>query len=167
MPESALDVAKVQSPFSVHHESITLQAERRTEFIDITDRVIGAVVDSGIQFGWVNIQTRHTTTAIVVNESEPLLLDDAEALLERLAAANADYRHNDMSIRTVNLVPDESPNGHSHCRAMLLGASETVNVVGGTLNLGKWQRIFLVELDGVRRREISLMIMGSSMEGCV
>ena len=165
MPESALDVAKVQSPFSVHHESITLQAERRTEFIDITDRVIGAVADSGIQFGWVNIQTRHTTTAIVVNESEPLLLDDAEALLERLAAADADYSHNDMSIRTVNLGPDESPNGHSHCRAMLLGASETVNVVGGTLNLGKWQRIFLVELDGVRRREISLMIIGSSMEG--
>jgi len=39
----------------------------------------------GIELGFVNIQTLHTTTAIVVNEGEPLLLSDFAALLEEAA----------------------------------------------------------------------------------
>ncbi len=165
MAEALLDIAKAQSTFTVHHDSFTVHPERSPEFIDITDRVIEAVLDSRIRMGWVNVQTRHTTTAIVVNENEPLLLRDAEVLLEGLAPTNGKYSHNDMAIRTVNMGPDESPNGHSHCRAMVLGASETVNVVGGALDLGRWQRIFLVELDGKRPREVSVMIIGSCLDG--
>ena len=47
---------------------------------------------------------------------------------------------------------DESPNGHSHCMQLMLGASESVPVQDGELQLGTWQRIFLVELDGPRPR---------------
>jgi thiamine phosphate synthase YjbQ (UPF0047 family) len=43
---------------------------------------------------------------------------------------------------------------------MLMGSSETVNILEGMLQLGRWQRIFLVELDGEREREVSVMIMG-------
>ena len=57
-------------------------------------------------------------------------------------------------------IPNEPENGHAHCRHLLLGASETVPVVDGRLHLGTWQRVFLVELDGPRRREVVVQVMG-------
>jgi thiamine phosphate synthase YjbQ (UPF0047 family) len=58
-------------------------------------------------------------------------------------------RDDDFSRRTVNLMPGERRNGHAHCRAALLRTSESVPVAGGVLTLGRWQRVFLVEFDGV------------------
>lgn len=146
----------------VHHETVELETEGGVQFIDITDQINEIVNDSGILNGWVNIQTQHTTTAIIVNEHEPLLLEDMKDLLERFAPQQHDYRHNDFNIRTVNMQPDEQPNGHSHCRALFLRASETLNIVEGKLNLGRWQRIFFIELDCPRLRNISVMVMGQS-----
>ena len=60
----------------------------------------------------------------------------------------------------MNLTPDERRNGHAHCRALLLGPSACLNVVDGRLQLGRWQRVFLVELDGPRAREISVLMLG-------
>ncbi len=68
-------------------------------------------------------------------------------VLHQLIPQNHKYHHDDFTIRTVNLTPEEQPNGHSHCRALLLRTSETVHLVDGILQLGPWQRIFLVELD--------------------
>jgi secondary thiamine-phosphate synthase enzyme len=65
-----------------------------------------------------------------------------------------------MASRTVNLAPDERANGHAHCRALLLGPTALLNVADGRLQLGRWQRVFLVELDGPRRREISVQVLG-------
>ena len=146
----------------VHHETVELETEGGVQFIDITDQIAEIVNDSGILNGWVNIQTQHTTTAIIVNEHEPLLLEDMKELLERFAPQQHDYRHNDFNIRTVNMQPDEQPNGHSHCRALFLRASETLNIVEGKLNLGRWQRIFFIELDCPRLRNVSVMVMGQS-----
>ena len=64
--------------------------------------------------------------------------------------------------RTVNLTDDERPNGHAHCRALLLPPSVCLNVAGGRLLLGRWQRVFLVELDGPREREISVLVFGEA-----
>lgn len=146
----------------VHHETLQLETTSGVQFIDITDQIAEIVTASGILNGWVNIQTQHTTTAIIINEHEPLLLEDMRDLLERFAPQEHAYRHNDFSIRTVNMQPDEQPNGHSHCRALFLRASETVNVLNGKMNMGKWQRLFFVELDCPRQRNISVMIMGQS-----
>ena len=146
----------------VHHETVELETEGGVQFIDITDQIAEIVNDSGILDGWVNIQTQHTTTAIIVNEHEPLLLEDMKDLLERFAPQQHAYRHNDFNVRTVNMQPDEQPNGHSHCRALFLRASETLNVVEGKLNLGRWQRIFFIELDCPRLRSVSVMVMGQS-----
>ena len=99
-------------------------------------------------------------TAIVANENEPLLLDDFAALLEHTAPRGAAYRHDDAGVRTVNVTADERVNGHAHCRALLLASSACLNVIEGTLQLGAWQRVFLVELDGPRDREISVVILG-------
>lgn len=143
-----------------HHARIPVATDRAIEFIDLTDRIEALATESGIHTGLVNIQSLHTTTAIVVNEHEPLLLDDFDALLGRTAPCDATYRHDDMDVRTVNLAPGERPNGHAHCRALLLPTSVMLNVAEGRLQLGRWQRIFLVELDGPRDREVSVLVLG-------
>ena len=132
------------------------------EFIDLTDRIEAVTAAAGVHTGLVNVQSLHTTTAIVVNEHEPLLLADFAALLDSVAPAAASYRHDDTTIRTVNLAPGERPNGHAHCRALLLPASATLNLADGRLQLGRWQRLFLVELDGPRLRDVSVLVMGEA-----
>lgn len=142
------------------HSRIRVETRRSTEFIDLTDRIEADVSDTGIREGLVNVHTLHTTTAILVNEHEPLLLADFAQLLDRTAPQHALYRHDDMAARSVNLAPGERPNGHAHCRALLLGSSALLNLAGGRLQLGRWQRVFLVELDGPRPREVSVQVLG-------
>lgn len=144
------------------HELIRLTTERPMQFVDLTDRIEALAVTAGIHTGLVNVQSRHTTTAVVVNEHEPLLLWDFAALLTRTAPKDATYRHDDMEVRTVNLAPGERPNGHAHCQALVLPTSAALNVAGGRLQLGQWQRVFLVELDGPRLREVSVVMMGEA-----
>jgi len=142
------------------HTRVRITTERSTEFIDLTDRLESLVLESGIHSGLVNLQTLHTTTAIAVNEAEPLLMADFANLLERAAPRGAAYRHDEMTVRTVNVTPDERINGHAHCQALLLGPSACLNVIGGRLVLGRWQRVFMAELDGPRAREVSVLILG-------
>jgi len=130
------------------------------ELIDLTDELRAFVGRSGLREGWVGVQVLHTTAALALNENEPLLQEDLRALLERLAPRGAGYEHDDFSRRR-DLEEEERPNGHAHAKALLLRASETVHVVGGTPRLGRYQRLFLVELDGPREREVSLMALGA------
>jgi secondary thiamine-phosphate synthase enzyme len=144
------------------HTRLRVETRHPTEFVDLTERIEAGARASGIRDGLVSVHTLHTTTAIVVNEHEPLLLADFTALLARLAPEDAPYRHDDMTSRTVNLAPGERANGHAHCRALLLPSSAVINLVEGRLQIGRWQRIFLVELDGPRLREISLQVIGEA-----
>ena len=139
---------------------IGLDTTKSPEFIDITDRVKRIVQDSQVRDGFVVVYSKHTTAAIKINENEPLLLKDMEEFLEGIAPRNGDYRHNDFSIRTVNMTDDECPNGHAHCQHLLLGTSENIPIVGGELQFGRWQRIFLIELDMPRSREVLVQIIG-------
>ena len=141
--------------------SIHLTTTQTTEFLDLTDRLQRLVTDAGLRFGILNVQTLHTTTAVVVNEHEPRLLTDFQALLETAAPNGRRYEH-DAPARTVNLTAAERPNGHAHCRALLLPPSACLNVTGGRLLLGRWQRVFFVELDGPRERDVSILIFGEA-----
>lgn len=142
------------------HTRIRIATRQRTEFIDLTEQVEAFLADAGMEAGLVSIQSLHTTTAIVINEHEPLLLADFGTLLDRTAPAGAFYRHDDASVRTINLFPGERRNGHAHCRALLLPASVCLNVADCRLQLGRWQRVFLAELDGPQTREISVLLVG-------
>ena len=142
------------------HSRIRVETEREMAFIDLTDRIEALATEAGIHAGIINIQSLHTTTAIVVNEHEPLLLADFAGLLSRAAPRDAHYRHDDVAVRTVNLAPGERSNGHAHCHALLLGSSASLNFAAGRLQLGRWQRVFLVELDGPRVREVSGLVLG-------
>jgi len=143
-----------------HHKLIHLKTAECLQFIDLTDLVAEIVEESGIQNGLVNVQTKHTTAAIIVNENEPLLLEDMKKILEAVAPQEREYRHNDFDIRTVNMTQQENGNGHSHCKAIFLRTSETLNILNGEIQLGRWQRIFLVELDRARERTVSVMVLG-------
>lgn len=153
---------KATTDFKLCHDHVELQTRQRVQFIDLTELVLERVRRSGVRHGMVNVQTKHTTTGIVVNENEHHLLRDFEEQLESWAPRDVAYRHNDLEARRFSLIdPEEQPNGDSHARALLLGASETLNIVDGAIDLGRWQRVFLVELDGGRSRTVSLLIMGT------
>jgi secondary thiamine-phosphate synthase enzyme len=155
-PPATLVTQIVQLTFRTH-DSIGFQ--------DITEDVADVVRSAGIRDGQVTVFSRHTTAAIRIQEDESLLLQDLVGFLERLAPRDLPYGHNDFRIRTEHMHADESPNGHSHCLQLLLGTSETIPVVDGELQLGTWQRIFLVELDGPRhRREVLVQALGSAAE---
>jgi len=144
----------------LHRRVIRREATRAPEFVDITDEIAAAVDASGIHEGTVTVFSRHTTAAVKINENEPLLLEDMARFLARIAPRDDDYRHNDFTIRTANMTEDECPNGHSHCQHLLLSASETIPVCDGAPLLGRWQRVFLVELDRPRPREVVIQVSG-------
>jgi len=130
-----------------------------TEFVDLTDRLREEIRDSGLRTGRVYLQSLHTTLGLAVNENEPLLLRDFQALLERIAPAGAGYHHDDFA-RRVDVPVDEPENGHAHCRQLLLTSSSTLLVEDGDLVLGRWQSVFAVELDGPRQREVAVQLDG-------
>jgi len=139
---------------------IKLTTTTTLDFIDITDKVQQKIKKAGIKNGIINIQSLHTTMAVIVNEAEPLLILDMKKLLKKLAPRTYKYMHDNFKIRTVHMHPDESKNGHSHIKAMYLPTSTILNVSENKLQLGQWQRIFAVELDESRPRQIALQIMG-------
>ena len=141
-----------------HLELVTRATDGGCEFIDLTPEVAAVVDRSGVEQGVVHVFARHTTAAIRVNEDEPLLHGDVRRFLDRLAPLGG-YEHDDLT-RRIGVPPDEPVNGHSHCRQLLLGGSETLPVAGGQISLGRWQRIFLIELDGPRLREVTVQVMG-------
>ncbi|MFQ5860780.1 MAG: secondary thiamine-phosphate synthase enzyme YjbQ [Dehalococcoidia bacterium] len=142
-----------------HTYRLRVVSTKAPEFIDITEQVARCVTDSGMHEGFVVVFSQHTTAAVRVNENEPLLLHDMEQFLERVAPRNGSYRHNDFTIRTVNMTEDECPNGHAHCQQLLLGTSETIPFLDGRLQLGRWQSLFLIELDRPRPREVLVQVV--------
>jgi secondary thiamine-phosphate synthase enzyme len=139
---------------------VEVETNTAPEFVDITEQVMSVVAASGVRFGQVTVYSTHTTAAVKINENEPLLLQDMVRALDRAASSNGDYHHNDFSRRTVNMDEDECPNGHAHCQHLFLPTSETIPILHGSLTLGQWQRIFLVELDRPKRRRVLVNVLG-------
>ena len=144
----------------IFNRTIDITTKELFDFIDITDKLKELVKESRIKNGLVNIQILHTSAAILVNENEPLLIEDFKANLEKSASRESVYQHDDLTKRTVNLCPDECINGHSHCKAIHLLVSATLNLINSQLQLGQWQRVFAVELDRARKRNVQVQILG-------
>ena len=139
---------------------LKLESKKELEFIDITQRVQDCVAQASVTSGFAVVYSKHTTASVKINENEPLLIQDMEQFLDRIAPRNGKYRHNDFSIRTVNMNEDECPNGHAHCQQLLLGTSETIPIVEGAMQVGRYQSIFLIELDHPRAREVVVQVLG-------
>ena len=143
---------------NICHTLLQLETGKGISVHDITEQVRNCVQESGVRNGIVCVASQHTTTAITINENESRLMQDVEAFFTRAVPPDARYLHNDIHLR--DCPQDEPENAHSHIVAMLLGSSESVAVVDGRLILGQWQSIMLVELDGARRRKVSVQVMG-------
>lgn len=134
----------------VINKSIKIDTSSNFQIIDITSDIIAIFneinKENKFNEGIVNVFTKHSTSAIRVNENEKGLLNDFEKVLKGLVMENDNYRHDFID-----------NNAASHIRAFILGSSETIPIVDGRLGLGTWQSIFFVELDGPRRgRTINL-----------
>ncbi len=147
--------------FRTYHETVHRATSSAPEFIDLTEDVQGVLARSAISTGIVVIFSRHTTAAIKINESEPELLKDMALFLSGIAPIDREYHHNNFDVRTVNMEPGEAPNAHAHCQHLLLSASESVPVVAGRMVLGRWQRVFLIELDRAKLRQVSIQVIGT------
>ncbi len=148
----------------IYNEVIKLKTKEYCEFIDLTDKIEAIVKTSNVKNGIVFTHSKHTTLTIRINERETGLINDFKDFVSRLIPKDAYYRHNDLSIRTENLVCDPGAsdclNGHSHITHLLMGTAEPVPIVDGKLLLGQWQRIFAIELDCARPREVFVQAMG-------
>jgi secondary thiamine-phosphate synthase enzyme len=142
------------------NKTIELSTQKTYEFIDITDQIKAFIVESGIKEGIVNIQLMHTSAGLIVNENEPLLLEDIKVNLRNNSCKDIEYHHDDFTIRTGILCANERKNGNAHCNAIHLLVSATLNLINGELQLGQWQRIILIELDSPRNRKFQIQIIG-------
>src|SRR5881398_592957 len=140
----------------VFNASFTLSSEEGTEVTDITKLVREAVQQFPISAGIALINTLHTTCAVFINEFQSALIDDLKGLVEKLVPERGGYRHDDPRFSDC-----ERGNAHSHLRAALLGRSIAVGLVNGELSLGRFQSVIFAELDGPRKREITVQILGA------
>lgn len=154
------EILQPVSAFQTHNEMLGYQTSGAPQFIDITDDVADAVNRSGVANGIAVVFSRHTTAAIKINESEPELVKDMARFLAEIAPQERDYFHNDFEVRTVNMEEDECPNAHAHCQHLTLSASESIPVLQGRMHLGRWQRIFLIELDRPKARQVTVQVLG-------
>lgn len=137
---------------------VTVAAPHRLGFVDLTPALEREIAGRGGD-GFAIAFCRHTTCALLVNELEDGAQADFAARLDELFPPSSYYAHDDLSIRTQNLLPDERANGHAHVAHMLMGGtSHTIPIADGVPLLGRWQRLLLVELDEPKPREVVLQV---------
>jgi len=148
----------------IKNSEINFKSQKPFEFKDITEEVEKMVSESKIKNGMVLVYSTHTTLAICVNEKEKGIVNDFEKLIGKLVPKNGYYQHNDLNLRTENLVCQSSAsdclNGHSHCTHLLMRNSESIPIIEGKMAMGIWQRIFAIELDCCRDRKVLLQVIG-------
>jgi len=128
-----------------------LDTKDRISIINITKEIEEEVNKSGVQEGLVNVYTRHTTTAIVINEDEEGLLKDFITSLQRVIPEDLlNYRHN----RIDN-------NASAHIRSIFLSPEVAIPIHDGRLWLGHWQSVFFIELDGPKKRSFAITILNA------
>lgn len=128
---------------------LTFQVETKSRevMVDISARLEALVRESEVQSGLMTVYTPHTTTGLTINEgADPDVCRDILAHLRDMVPQHAGFRH-------------AEGNSDAHIKATLFGASAQVIIEDGRLMLGTWQRVFLGEFDGPRRRTLWVSIL--------
>jgi secondary thiamine-phosphate synthase enzyme len=139
-------------------EIIELETEAEIAIYNLTPLIEKVLAATSILNGQALIFSRHTTTALAINEFEERLLEDVKQHLRKLAPPSVPYLHNDLHLRIVP--PDEPMNAHSHLMSMMLSTSEVIPVIDGQLALGTYQSVLFFDLDGPRQRTVLIQICG-------
>ena len=135
--------------------ALHFDTEDTNQFCDFTEAVLEIVAKSNITHGSVTLFTPHTTTAVVINESETGYINDFKKKIEELVPSDSYYEHDDWDLRTENMQEDENVNGRSHVRGTIIGSTGvTLPIINSELIIGRWQRLFFVELDCARSRRL-------------
>ena len=160
-PEGVLTILATSDTPRIRTEVLHFTTTARNEFWDLSDLVRDVVRRAGVRHGQVTVHTPHTTTTIVLNESETGFLNDYRRAIEALVPVDTYYEHDDHELRTENLQEDEFINGHAHVRQLLTGSSSvTIPVVDGQVLLGTWQKVLYGELDQARERKVIVHAQG-------
>ena len=142
-------------------EEFETKTEGRLDALDVTDDVARVVKASGVDRGTALIFSPHTTCSVFVARAERMTIESIQRTMDVVAPADAYYAHDDLDIRTQNLVEDEPANAPAHIFQAVAGkASECVPVEDGQLLLGDGQRILFVELDCSRKRRYLVQVVG-------
>ncbi len=126
---------------------IEVASQRRRQLVDVTSFVQEAVAASGLEEGLCHVAVPHTTAAVLLNENaDPAVGEDITAALAAVLPQLA-WRH-------------AEGNSDAHFLSTLVGHSVTVPISDGELALGRWQAVYLLELDGPRKRELWVTCIG-------
>ncbi|MFN0090876.1 MAG: secondary thiamine-phosphate synthase enzyme YjbQ [Acidimicrobiales bacterium] len=140
---------------------LELDTRRPQELVDVTEPLAALAASAGLTEGMLSAFCPHTSAGLAVTEAEEGLHADLADIFEHLAPAGRYWAHDDLARRRQNLVPGDRPNGHAHMRALLATLPQlSLPIVEGRLGLGEWQRVYLVELDGGRRRRLRVSAWG-------
>jgi len=122
-------------------------------FMDLTGRVQSWLSGIGARDGLLTAFIRHTSASLTIQENaDPDVQDDLLDVLERLAPRDGGYRHTTEG-------PDDMP---AHIKSMLTVTSIAIPVASGSLLLGTWQGLYLIEhRNRPHRREIVLHFSGT------
>ena len=141
--------------FMIHGEILVISTNERIEVVDLTDRIMSFARRLRMREGIVSLWSLHTTCAVFINEFQEALLSDIKRFLEQMVARDEEWLHNDPTHSDCDRM-----NADSHLRALLLGHSMTLQISGGEVVLGQWQRVLMAELDGPRARTLRLQAWG-------
>jgi len=137
---------------TVKSKRIRLQTKGRDHVIDITGEVGDAVSEAKVKNGMVTVFIHGSTASVTTIEYESGLVKDIKTIDEKLIPSNVSYAHD---------ATWGDANGYAHLRASLIGPSLTVPVVNGSLTLGTWQQIIVIDHDNrSRSREVIIQVMG-------
>ncbi len=126
---------------------IEVASQQHRQLVDVTSFVQEAVAASGVEEGLCQVAVPHTTAAVLLNENaDPAVGEDILAGLAALLPHVA-WRHSE-------------GNSDAHFLSTLVGHSVTIPINESELALGRWQAVYLLELDGPRRRELWITCVG-------
>lgn len=129
-------------------EKYSINTNKQSEMIHITDKVSQAVQKTGIQEGIAVVYCLHTTAGITINEgADPDVVHDILMELDKTFPwKDKDYLHGE-------------GNSAAHIKASFMGSSNTITITGGRLLLGTWQSVYFCEFDGPRHRTFYVKVM--------
>lgn len=147
-----LQYARSQQGVSVkiYNEHITLQSLKKREIFNITAQLKAAMEKSGFRDGIILVSSLHSNSAVIVNDEEPGFLEDLDAWISGMGPVRDDYKHKGRF---------ESNSG-IHFQSLLLNHQAVVAFTEARLDLGPWQAVMFVELDGQRPKRILVKVMG-------
>ena len=135
--------------------TVSLKIDMRggTQIENVTKLVQDALAGAKTTAGIVTVFIKHTTASIMIIEDEPGIRADTKTFWDRAVPADPSWQHNERNAG--------EDNGHSHLRGQLQGPSITVPFANGSLLLGVWQQIVLVDFDTrARSRDLVIQILG-------